>query len=262
MKIDIVNVGPDEAKAYLGANTHNRNMNLKMVAAYARDMKSGAWKANGETVKICEDGRVLDGQHRFAAIVMAGITLELIVISDLPAESQETMDLGRKRTAADALVLRGETNTNVLASVARRVCMWESGNQRFTNNPQPTAAEIIDTLERFPSIRRSADVGTGTNHSYRAANATVTGTAHHILHHVDQDAAAEFFAMLRTGAKLDVDHPVLTLRNRLQRDRDISKSVPFYVNVAYYLRAWNAYRKGQTLTQIIQTADSLIPKPL
>ncbi len=262
MYINLTKVTPELAAAWLQKNPRNRNLNDKLVRDYARQMSAGGWAANGETIKIASNGDLLDGQHRLSAIVQSGVTLELVVVTGLPAATQNTMDTGRKRVVADVLAISGETNSNVLAAVARRVWLWDNGNRRFTTASNPSPNEVIAMIEKYPSLRRSAEIGARTNSVFRPAPATVTGMAHHLVLQVDQDDTALFFAQLGHGTDLKTGHPVLTLRDRLIRDRVSMKKVPFHVGVALYIRAWNAVREGRTLTFIQHAPEASVPTPV
>lgn len=263
MKVRIMTVTPEMASVWLKNNPRNRNLNTKTVDDLARAMAAGEWALNGEAVKLSVHDQLLDGQHRLAAVVKSGVAVDMLVVTGLENWTQDTMDTGRKRTTADVFAIHGESLTNVLAAVAKRAWMWEQGNHKFANYSTPSTLELMEMLEQFPSLRRSAEVGVRVNHSYRAAGASVTGTAHHILHRVDQDAAAEFFAKVSSGAGLEPEeHPILTLRKRLQRDRDQNKRYVFHVGVGLYIRTWNAYREGRTLNQIIQPPEASMPMPV
>lgn len=260
----LVTVTPALAAEWLRLNTKNRNLNARLVADYARDMQSSAWIYNGEAIKRAIDGTLLDGQHRLAAIVQSGVTLQMLVVEGLDASAQDTMDSGRKRTSADVFSIHGETNVNVLASIARRVWLWDAGNLKFTATQRPSTAELKDVVAKYPSLRRSADIGTRTNHAYRPASATISGTVHHIVSQIPdaEGDVAEFFARLATGADLSEAHPVLTLRNRLMRDKSAAKNVPFHQGVGLFFRAWNAYREDRTLFTIQHTAEEPMIKPV
>lgn len=262
MKVEIMTVTPERASAWLANNHRNRNLNQKTVADLARVMTTGEWALNGEAVKISVDGQLLDGQHRLAAIIESGVSVQMLVVTDLLSWTQDTMDTGRKRTTADVFAIHGEGNTNVLAAVTKRAWMWEQGNHKFANFSTPSTLELIEMLERFPTLRRSAEIGVRVNQEYRAAGASVTGTAHHILHRVDESDAVEFFARLGNGAELPLDHPILTLRRRLQRDRDTGKRHVFHATLGLYIRTWNAIREGRTLGQLIQPPEANMPKPI
>lgn len=90
-------ITPQRAKELLANNFHNRNLSRPRVHYYAELMKRGEWDGeNGESIKIAEDGTLVDGQHRLAAIVESGATTVMMVVYNVSMESQETLDQGRK----------------------------------------------------------------------------------------------------------------------------------------------------------------------
>jgi hypothetical protein len=262
MLIDVVNVTPAMAATWLTQNHHNRNMNVRLVGDYARDMLADNWPLNGESVKFADDGTLLDGQHRLSAVVLADITVQMIVVTGLPVETQETMDAGRKRSTADILGIRGETHSLIVASVLKRVWIWQRGERKFLTNPRPTTAELTQLLATAPGeFRRAAEIADRTYRKFRFLPQSSVGTAYFVLNRIAPDDVPWFFESIATGAGLEVGNPVLTLRNRAMYDRGESKAVSDTRAMAYIVRAWNAVREGRTLDQIIQPADKPIPEP-
>ena len=86
-----LDITPDMAAQMLERNTMNRNISQLNVTRYANDMASGAWEQNGETIKIAEDGTILDGQHRLWAIIESGVTVTMIVVYNVRKEARETV---------------------------------------------------------------------------------------------------------------------------------------------------------------------------
>lgn len=262
MQVAVINVTPQLAKSWLKENTHNRNLNEKLVNDYARQILAGEWRLNGEAIKRAKDGRLLDGQHRLAAIVLTGVSVQLLVIEELDPELQDTMDAGRKRSTSDVFSINGEANANNLAVVARKIWMWDRGSHRFPSSPNPSTTELKAVVEKYPSLRRSAEVGTRTAMNFRATRGSVTGTAHHLFLQIDPDLTAEFFAQLASGAELKTGHPVLALRNRLTQDKIMQKKVPFHLGVALYIRAWNGRREDRDMARLVHTAEEPMVMPL
>lgn len=262
MQTSIIQVTPQLAKVWLSLNDRNRKINPKAVTDYARQMTTGKWLSNGESIKRAHNGQLLDGQHRLMAVIEAGVEVEMLVIEGLEPEIQDTVDAGRKRTASDQLSMSGVANSSIVAAVGRRAWMWDQGNIRFTASSSPSILEVKETLEKYPHIHRSAEIGARTAMSYKPTRGAITGTAHHLFVQLDQDLAAEFFAQLTTGAKLDGDHPVMALRNRLLNDFTNRKKVPFHQGLAFYIRAWNARREGRELSRIAHTAEEPMIKPV
>lgn len=121
-------ITPDIAKTMLGENVNNRRISHDNVNMFAREMRNGEWRFNGEAIKFSKDGRLLDGQHRLLAVIAADKPLTTLVIRGLEDETQQTMDSGKTRTLGDVLTLRGEKNSTQLASLARRISGRPSGH--------------------------------------------------------------------------------------------------------------------------------------
>lgn len=259
-RYEAVDVTPALAEKWLKQNTHNRTIRERAVLAYARDMEAGHWAENGEAIKFATDGTLLDGQHRLNAVVLAGVTVRMLVITGLASATQETMDAGSKRRTADAFGLRGETNAAVLSSVTKRVWMWDQGDYRF-NGPSPTTAEAAALLERRPDLRRSADIAVRTHGSFKCLPQSVTGTAHHLFTRIDGNATVWFFQRLADGAELPAGHPILTLRTRAMTEAAERRGSRADRQMAYLIRTWNAVREGRSLARILQDPDAPMPMP-
>lgn len=260
MRAEFIDVTPALAEKWLRQNTHNRNLRDKVVLTYARDMEAGHWAENGEAIKFAADGTLLDGQHRLNAIALSGATIRMLIITGLANASQETMDAGSRRSTADALGLRGETNTSVLSAVTKRVWMWDQGNYRFTG-PVPTTAECTALLAARPDLRRSADIAVRIHGSFRGLPQSITGTGHHLFTRLDGAEAVWFFQRLADGAELPAGHPILTLRTRTMTEAADRRKTPADRQMAYLIRAWNAVREGRSLSRIIQDPDAPMPMP-
>lgn len=260
MQAQFVDVTPALAEKWLRQNTHNRNIREKAVLAYARDMEAGHWAENGEAIKFAADGTLLDGQHRLNALALAGVTVRMLVITGLANAAQETMDAGSRRNTADAFGLRGETNATILASVTRRVWMWDQGDYRFTG-AAPTTAEAAELLGQRPDLRRSADIAARVHGSFKCLPQSITGTAHHLFTRIDGNATVWFFQRLADGAELPAGHPVLTLRTRAMTEAADRRKTPADRQMAYLIRTWNAVREGRSLARILQDADAPMPMP-
>lgn len=243
---NVVDVTPALAEKWIGQNTHNRNLRESAVLAYARDMRNGNWAENGEAIKFSKDGTLLDGQHRLWAVTESGVTVRMLVVTGLDGDDQETMDAGRKRSLADALHLRGESNSSVLGSVLRRAKMWEQGLYRNSGTYTPTNAECLHFLEAHPETRESTQVAAALRKPSKLP-ASVVGLTHWLFTQIDAQDAAWFFDKLGTGANLDQYHPIWTLRRRAELADQSTGRVPEDMLLACVIKAWNAYRDGDQI---------------
>lgn len=261
-RIDVLTVTPAIAREWLSRNSHNRPIRKKKVDEYTRDMKSGNWRVNGETIKFSADGTLLDGQHRLTAVIAADTPVEFIVVTGLDASTQATMDAGAKRTTGDAFSLEGEKNAQILAAIVKRAWAWERGDHKFSMNLVPTTTECAKFLAAFPEVRRSAEIAVRVRHQYRYVLPTAVGVAHFLFNQLSQGDAAIFFVRLGDGAELPLGHPILTLRKRLLSDAAAQKKTEDYVQLALLIRAWNAMRAGLSPTHFKPiTQNDAMPVP-
>src|SRR5690606_37222008 len=107
--IEIVTVTPELASEWLTANKGNRTQRPKVIAAYSRDMTAGEWLFTGEAIKFDWNDRLIDGQHRLEAVLLAGASVRMLVIRYLDPRVQYVLDTAAKRTAGDALRFAGVT---------------------------------------------------------------------------------------------------------------------------------------------------------
>lgn len=256
LQFSVEDIDPHTAKDLLGGNTHNRNLRGRVVDSYAADMRAGAWQQNGESIKIAEDGTIVDGQHRLHAIVESGVTVPMFVVRGLPMEAQDVIDTGAKRTFADALKLRKETNYNMLAAVTRRVDLWQRGVRTTKSNFVPTNTQLLATLERHPDIRVAAEAAVSIRH-HIPIQGSVVGICYWLFSNLevkDQEEAARlaedvpfFFERLSDGAELATNHPIYVLRRTAIENMTSKSRINEIVMTAYVIKAWNAYRDGRKM---------------
>lgn len=238
-------VTPELAEQWLGRNTKNRNLRQRLVERYARDMKEGAWVYTGESLKFAEDGRLLDGQHRLAAIIESGVEVEIEVIENLPDTAQDHMDTGLKRGANDMLALKGYQNV-VMAAAAARLALGVEAEYGEPANFIATHAEVIRWVENNPGIVRSCNYA----HQYsRRADCppSVMAYTHYMMSQIDEEAADQFWAQASTKIGLEEGDPLLALTWKFADIRRNNTRLRAGVYISMIYRAWNARRAGRTM---------------
>lgn len=239
-------VEPGYAKYLLDeCNTHNRPLNQGTVARYARDMTAGRWNPNGNAIVLSTEGLLLNGQHRLAAVVKSGVTVQMLFGYNYDPAWQENMDVGRGRQFADTLALRGVLNSRGVAALARKVWAWERGERLDSIRETPTRKELSEFLDRNPAIH--ASVAAVQRIRLPSTAPTILGLCHWLFSAIDADACETFFARLHDGANLDVGNPIYMLRKLLMEQRGDRAAIKSGVATAYVIKAWNAYRDGRTV---------------
>lgn len=261
---DMETITPERAAAMLAKNSpNNRPTSPRNIEVLAEAMLRGEWQEHSQFV-LSTDGTLLDGQHRCLAIMRSGVTVRASVIQGCPPDYMETIDTGKKRTMGDVLHFRGEKNARALAAALMNLWRIESGTMR--NNRAATNKQLLEVLERHPSIREH--VGLSTSQSINRIGVgippAVTGTLHYLFHQIDPEDCRVFFEGLTTGADLATGSPILALRQRLETAKNNSgkavRGVRPAVAAAWTIKAWNAWRQGREVAQIKWTIGGASPE--
>ena len=135
MKYELRTVTPDHAGKLLELNTDNRTLTQSWVDTLAGAITRGEWLCTHQGIAISKDNVILDGQHRLWAIVQAGISVPLMVATNVDKETFALLDIGKKRTMHDILRYNKkdlETSTALF---------WLNDSKRTT--PTPTQLSFV-----------------------------------------------------------------------------------------------------------------------
>ncbi|MFD7690086.1 hypothetical protein [Streptomyces sp. NPDC059781] len=265
MQMEVLHVGPELATEWLTRNTSNRPLSKAAVQQLAGRIQRGEWQLTHQGIAFDEDGVLIDGQHRLAAIAKAGIAVPLTVTHGVPRTAFTVMDTGRKRTGRDALALAGEANATHLAAALRGLHLYLnapnaawSGGSSVTSNDQ-----LLSLLEKHPGVRDALHRGLALNRGCR-----ITTTAATIGWYVTTEARPDidqtpWLDGVVTGANLEAGDPRLTLRNtmlslaagRTHRRRDDSRE-----HLLYYLKSWNAWVEGRSMKLLRRSPNETMPR--
>jgi len=249
MKHQVESISPSTAQSYLAKNLNNRPLNKKRVSALAQAIERGEWELNGASIRFSDEGVLLDGQHRLAAISKSGKTVQSLVVYGLPAKTFDTIDVGMaSRTAGDILAMRGEKSYNALAAVTRLSILWRSTGNPFHGSPDmiPTAKQIEGYVDRNRVIRdHVADIGhSGWAKKYLTLR--IGGFCLHAFSLSDHgDRASEFFSMLETGEKSQTHCPVFILRDAIMEDKNARDRMPEKYRCALIFKAFKKFVSGE-----------------
>lgn len=151
LKTTVEKITPEKAREYLRTNTDNyRKLSRTTVKKYAEDMKNGRWELNGEPICFGANGILKDGQHRLAAIILSGKTIETNVTRGVD-DSVSIYNVGKKRTNVDIANARGIDCDKSLVAVANIVV----NKFGFTRN----GTEVVNYVEdHFDELNRAMRV--------------------------------------------------------------------------------------------------------
>lgn len=257
---EVEKISPAKAKRMLGSNVHNRNLRPARVQVLAAAIQRGEWELNGETIKIAEDGTLLDGQHRLQAVVESGVSIRTVVVRGLPLEIQDTVDTGRRRRLADVLALEGHTDTHALAATLNVLHRYRTEHRLDANNQNaPTPQQALDLLADNPDVPKSVKVGRQVAKEI-GGPIGVLAAFHQVFREVDLPAAESFFDRLEDGVELKATDPVLHLRRQIIRasvDRSYAARPPHIA--ALMIKAFNWRRSGKRIELLSYRKSEAFP---
>jgi len=260
----VVKVSPATAQAWLGFNQGNRKPSHAKIRRFAAAMKAGRWTLNGETVKFSVTGRLLDGQSRLQAIVMAGTAEELEVRGGLPDAAQESMDIGETRRGTHMLEMMGEKYPAILSPALKLIHRLENGSlgSKRIGSTHKVENRILENMDIKPLLERhgglKASVGWCVSAGHKISGLMPVSEAafwHYILGTVSAKKRDEFMSSLSTGLGLNATSPAYHLRERLQADRIASKHMGQRERFGLLIKAWNAHFAGEALRQLYFRVD-------
>ncbi len=168
-----VKITPEKATELLKNNDHNRKVTKSRVAEYAKEMLSGMWMYNGESIIISESGRLLDGQHRLMAVIDSDTTIEAELIEGVPDQSGDVdifLTINTKnRSNVDALTIAGFNDRPHL--IQKLLVVRETFNQKkLMINPSGTKVlnhEIVEMARAFGEEEAIRIIDRALNLAYR-----------------------------------------------------------------------------------------------
>lgn len=244
----VVQLTPVLAALLLERNPSNRKLSERLVETYSYEIAGGRWVFNGEPIIVSHDGLLNDGQHRCEAVVRAGRSIETVMVVGVSRTSRTTLDQGRARTAGDYLGMDGYTDVNALAAAAGYAWQFQNYGMINAKSGRATKGEVMQFVADHPSLPRSLTLFENTKKVKHLGGKSVLGFCHFAISQVGQRSSVdEFFIALMEGAGLPQGHPVLYARARLLqlsgvRDQNGKAEIVF--------RAWNAFRKGQSVSRM------------
>jgi hypothetical protein len=230
-------------------NSNPRKLRRDKAAQYAADMSAGNWPPGMGVIGFDRDGYLVDGQHRFAACVMSGVSFRTLVARGVTQQAVDNADRGFKRGVADILKGKGEQNVTILQAALNMCCRWDYANP--LSNFVPTWPQLEQYLVENPDIREAVTKCQVCVRPPLSIRGSVVGPLTFRARRIDAEAADAFLQRVHTGVGLVEDDPVLRLREQFLSRRVTAYGRPSREHdLALMIKAWNAYIVGRPLRQL------------
>lgn len=254
---EVVEITPAMAELILlKHNAGNRNISVRRVETYAEAISDGRWKLTSQGISFSRGGNLNNGQHRLSAIVAAGRPVPMQVTFGEDRAVFDILDVGKARTASDALNIAGYKNTVVLAAAARLLLQIDSGklglNQSFPNDVIREAVRV-----RHPALTDMTTDGMKVAASLKCSGAVTTAGLYLIAQNSGRPQRLDdFIERLRNGAGLSKGDAILVLRDGMQKKtigatkvgdvKFVGSSAARYISqTAAFIKAWNLWLTGR-----------------
>jgi hypothetical protein len=276
------NITPDYAEHCISqlSSANRRALNMKHVMRIADSIEREHWVPNGEAIIFDSNGMLIDGQHRMAAIALAGRTVTALVVRGVAPSAAESIDLlSKPRNIFDVMRWRGTIMDKRLIALAKGMLSFLEGKGGATvmtvGRDARNINEVIAFVERYIEMFRFLEPRTEitcSRMSVGARSMLLAPAIQLMVSHYDaseysmlsglhkrcppdaRERVVEFLDGVATGSGLKIGNPMLTLRNwALTRHNTSQPASTRDSELTACVRAWNAYVEGRSIMRIIAT---------
>lgn len=258
-RVELVFVTPEMAAEWLARNTKNRTLSKSHAETLSTCLTRGEWSLNGETIKFAADGRLLDGQHRLTACMMAGCGFWTYVARGLAGEAFDTIDVNlRPRKVGDVLSVHGKPHANRAAACSRMLFRFGQTGQFFDGYADKgfSVTLCMDMLSRRPGIEDSValctNVGVFPSPSLLAA-------LHYLFGCANADLASEMVSVMRDGSAV-LERPFAVFREAVISRRLHTRSAGARHFAFMAIRAWNSELSGTWIKKVYYKPNEEFPQ--
>ncbi|MFD9461158.1 hypothetical protein [Streptomyces sp. NPDC060027] len=245
-------VTPHIAAAWLQLNRpENRRMSQRAVASLVSAMLAGEYLLTHQPVAFDALGRLIDGQHRLAAVVQSGVTVEMWVITGADPDTFGVVDTGLARRPTQFLRVKHSTNVHGALGMIRfaEACQANDGQVpdsfQFTMDVKP----CLDMLAEWPEVQDYAQASDRIFRACRLPPAPLLAVLAQAARGSYPELLGTFVGRLKDGAELASNSPILALRRRGMEHRTGMRA--FKDRVAMYgvmVKAWNAHTQDNGIS--------------
>lgn len=253
-------ITPKLAERILDAlNTNNRPVSPKKVHRIAEKMKSGRWTYTHQGIGFSKIGKLMDGQHRLHALIIAGVTLEFPVTFGMdPNVFPDIDEPGMTRTAGDLLKIRRPEakHAKLLCAIARAMLMGMDGKYperelvaEFTDWYYEMLLILVEAFIKQPAWSRPAPVIAAFGNAARGIDEWTGG-------HGSRDPELVVLLAMRYGSmEWEGNHdPLKLLYQRISRMRTASGELTRSELYSYATAAVRLALQGKTSSKTQQSS--------
>jgi len=261
IKVRQKTITPAVAEAMLKASEAlgavNRKLNTRHVELYANEIRSNRWKLNGDAIRLDPDGRILDGQHRLQACVLAGIPFQTIVMTGVEADTFDTMDCGRTRTTSQVLQMADVKYSALVSSIIRGAAEIRSaGHTGMKEKRMSNTAALADYNKNAETYNRAAAVSSAAVNESHAMTPKLAGSIYYYLVHDLAQDETRVEKFIRDITSFDTSSSAVLDKLRKWNLANRAIRISERTRLGYAILTWNAWVGGSR--KALRFSESLI----
>ncbi len=264
---EVESIDKDKALEYLSLNfDNNRRLKGRSVEKLVYAMKNNNFHLSWDCIAFNEDGQLVNGQHRLAAIVEADVTCKFHVLRNINHSTIKHFDIGTSRSQADRISIHGTPmHAKACAVVKLAFSDW---NANHTATGKLSASQFDDQIASYYSRhsdyfeRLEADGYMQAKYTNNASAAAFKiflemkvgrGRFTDYAHGMDAYERSTYFLDLVINGKskdrtidYNFDQAPFKLNEKLIGRRGLGKTMYGAVAYKYYLVAANSFMNGRS----------------
>jgi len=261
-EFQLMTITPEDAQGILQNRFfQNRPIRDGRARKLAVEITAGRWCVNGETIIFTGDGKLLDGQHRIRAVVLAQKPIQTFAVYGVHSDAFSSIDDGLPRSAADIATMCGMKYANLVSSAANVLIRYLSGSYD-ARCARPSNRTMVEVLKNNGGLVNSAPIGKSLSFLLPARIAVF---CHYLLSTIGPELANTMFEQLRSGENIGKGNPVYALRERLFRmvskrtSRQHLHQDSIYILLMF--KTWNYCVEGKRVVHLVVRPNEQIPEP-
>lgn len=244
---EIVALTPVLATLLLDRNPVNRPIGRYNMETLRSDVSGSRFLFNGESIVVSDSGVLIDGQHRCTTVIETRQTITTVIVFGPKEEARYTIDIGKPKTAAHFLHMKGGVDTNNLAATIALLIQYGQNNNIHHGYVRPTKTQIVQGGERFRGVELSLDAVAGATKKKLGSRSALAFCHYTFKRKAGVEAADNFFQKLIDGDGLRKGDPIYHCRERLLK---LDRGSRADVRAEIIFKGWNSWRRNETVTSI------------
>jgi hypothetical protein len=244
---EVATLTPVLASLLLERNPVNRPIGQYNMDGLRADTSNGRFMFNGESIVISDSGVLIDGQHRCKTVVETRNSIQTVIVFGPSEEARYTIDIGKPKTAANFLHMKGGVDTNNLSAAISLLIQYAATGTLFHGHVRATKPQIVDGYERFRGIENSVHIVMDATKKKLGSRSALAFCHYTFKRKAGAEAADHFMQKLIDGDGLRKGDPIYHTRERLLK---LDRGTRAESRIEIVFKGWNAWRRGESVTNI------------